>query len=422
MALYTPRPLEAAWEAILTNAAPRTTTSSALAVMVERVSRRYNGEEVVIARSDELLARTLFWFARDIQKPGLAIAELARAGALPSRPLSVLDVGAGMGATSLGLLRALADPEIAARTPVRIERIDALDRDGEALAIFGRIAESALRAGLIAEGTAVRSFTGDLLAAASDATSGLPSVRRPYDLVVAGSVLVEVTRAAGDEIARGAAIADRIHQLVDAAPLAPDGAMIVIEPATRADTRPLHHARAALLERGYGIFAPCTHSEACPMLERDRDWCHEDLAANLPPWLVPIAREAGLRWEGLTFSYLVVRRDRTHSVRDIVAREAGADLVPVRIVSQPRSTKGKTEAFASGPFEGPTRGPRLMQLDRDVKRAADDEDGGRLAELVRGDLVGLDRAAAARSTEGKAVRVTPAEVRPVRPPSEPTPE
>src|SRR4051812_43651240 len=126
MPLYTPRPLEAAWEAILTAAAPRPTNPRALAVMVERVSRRYNGEDVAIAKSDELLARTLFWFARDIQKPGLPIAELVRAGALRPRPLSVLDVGAGMGATSLGILRALADPRIAEPSPVRIERIDAL--------------------------------------------------------------------------------------------------------------------------------------------------------------------------------------------------------------------------------------------------------------------------------------------------------
>jgi ribosomal protein RSM22 (predicted rRNA methylase) len=321
----------------------------------------------------------------------------------------VLDVGAGMGATSLGLLRALADPAVAAPDTVRIERIDALDRDGEALAVLARIAESAVRARLIPEGTTIRTFTGDLLAASSDATSGLPSSRRPYDLVVAGSVLVEVTRDLGDEIARGAAIAERIIDLIDAAPLAPDGAMIVIEPATRSDTRPLHHARAALLERGYGIFAPCTHSDACPMLERDRDWCHEDLDADLPEWLVEIAQQAGLRWEGLTFSYLVVRRDRTRGVRDIVMREAGASLVPVRIVSQPRSTKGKTEAFVSGPFDGPTRGPRLMQLDRDVKRASE-HTGGRLSETTRGDLVGIDRNAATRSVEGKPVRISPDEL------------
>src|SRR5580700_2681488 len=55
------------------------------------------------------------------------------------------------------------------------------------------------------------------------------------------------------------------------------------------------------------VFAPCLHAAPCPALARDSDWCHEDLDVDLPGWLVPVAKAAGLRHEGLTFSYLVLR-------------------------------------------------------------------------------------------------------------------
>ena len=45
------------------------------------------------------------------------------------------------------------------------------------------------------------------------------------------------------------------------------------------------------------------------MLATEGDWCHEDLPIDLPPWVAPLARAAGLRWQRLTFSYLALRRD-----------------------------------------------------------------------------------------------------------------
>ena len=113
------------------------------------------------------------------------------------------------------------------------------------------------------------------------------------------------------------------------------------------------------------------------MLRAERDWCHEDLAdVAVPPWLTAIAKSAGLRWEGLTWSYLVLRHDG-RTVRD--AMPAG---VAARMVSQPIVTKGKTEAHWCG-----VRGDgRVMELDRAVKGVA----GPHLRDLPRGTLVVLD--------------------------------
>jgi hypothetical protein len=116
----------------------------------------------------------------------------------------------------------------------------------------------------------------------------------------------------------------------------------------------------------------------CPALAAgEGEWCHEDLAVDLPTWLVPVARAAGLRWQGLTFSYLVLRRDGRSVLGELPLSAPGR--LRLRIVSDRIATKGKAEIFAC--TERGER-PRLRRLDRD--RRADEPD------LERGDLVTLD--------------------------------
>jgi SAM-dependent methyltransferase len=412
MALLAPIPLEPAWRDVLEVAASRRIDTRALGILVERLSRRYLGEpDVALARGDELLARTLFWFPRDVQKAALPIAELALAGALPPRPLRVLDIGAGLGAASFGLERVAMHPALR-HVRFTVEHIEAVDSERDVLQGLERISREARRRGLLpSPGPELVTRTGNLHALEESKGQGV------FDVVLVANALVEVTRDAGDESERGALLASHIERLVSHA-LAPDGALVVIEPATRPETRALHHARASLIERGFGIFAPCTHLDACPMLARERDWCHEDLASDLPEWLTTVARAAGLRWEGLTFSYLVVRRDRTHSVGALVARDG---WVSARLVSTPRETKGKTEAFASGPFGLGRTGPRLMQLAREAKRREGPNEGVALADCARGDVVAVARdaitatEASSEASAARPIRVGPAALRRVVP-------
>ena len=393
MAVHTPSAIEAAWEGVLARAVGRAVDPRSLGVLVERQSRIYNGEDhPPLARADGLAVRALFWFARDLRKVALPVVELVRAGALPSRPLRVVDLGAGLGATSLGWLRALRESNVVTA------RIDAIDQESESLAMLQTIARDAQRAGLLgAELPPLETHVADFRDGAAIANAlALGSSRT--DVLMIGSALVEATRTAGDEAARGAAIAKYVRAAIEAVQLADDGVVLIIEPATRTETRALHHARAALIEAGLGVFAPCTHQGPCPMLERERDWCHEDLAADLPPWLHAVARSAGLRWEGLTFSYLVLRRDTSRSVGELVARPG---FVAARLVAQPRDTKGKTEAMASVS----NRGVRVMQLARDVKRAEGPIDV--LAEHARGDLLALREEAVDATAPGGTLRLTP---------------
>ncbi len=384
MALVRHEPLEPAWEKLLADALGRRVEPRALALMVARQSARYRGDEVALAHADALAARALFWFPRDVHKSALPVSELLVAGALPDRPLRVLDLGAGLGATSLGAVRAL-------RGRRAVAHVTAVDRDPQALAILRRVASGAAREGLLPAIEDLVTETRDLAVHGWDRGLG------EYDLVLVGLALVELTRALGDEAARGAALATHLETAL--AHVARDGALAVIEPATREEARALQHARGALIDRGVTVFAPCPHARACPMLASERDWCHEDLAdASLPAWLVPVAREAGLRYEGLTFSYLTLRRDG-RTLHEFV-RAAPGDRV-LRLLSAPIASKGKTEAVACGDVPGETASTRLMELSRDAKRA----EGETLAETSRGDMLSV--AGDVFEGEAKTTRVAP---------------
>ncbi len=390
MALTTPAPLESAWEGALAAALGRTVDPRALALMVERQSRRYRGEDVPLARGDELAARALFWLPRDLPKAALPIAELSAAGALPLRPLRVLDLGAGLGATSLGLARALPPG-------ASVGSLTAVDRDADALALLRRVTAEARSRGLIPAIPELVTETRDLARAHWDAGLGT------YDLVTVGLALVEVTRGLADESARGQGIAALLR--VALPHVSPDGALVVLEPAGRDDARALQRARDALAAEGVTVFAPCPHARGCPMLANPTDWCHEDLAdASLPPWLVPVARAAGLRWEGLTFSYLVLRRDGRTLAAHAVSSAGGAG-VPLRLLSPPLVTKGKTEVVACGDLP-PGTSTRLMELQR-AARDARETSHGLLADTARGDVITVAAEVAARAEPGRPLRVAP---------------
>jgi len=268
--------------------------------IVER-SRRYTSERERLAAPvgrDDLAARALFFTIADAMKVTVPLRELAARGALPARA-RVVDLGAGCGAMTLGLLTVLPDASVLA-----------IDRDRGALAI-AQVAARELA------GAAIETRVGDV------ASGDIPRC----DLVVMGSVL--------NELAPGAQLAVVERAL---AAIGDDGAVIVVEPALRETARALHAVRDAVIVSGRGhVFAPCTRRVApCPMLADPDDWCHEDRPLELPPRTRALARATHLRDSGMKFAYLVLRR----APLDLVA-----DPAAWRIVSAPRPSKGKLEIF-----------------------------------------------------------------------------
>ena len=302
-----------------------------------------------------------------------AVRELVASGALAmpqDGPLRVLDLGAGLGATTWGLARALeasgAHGEIDATW---------VDEDARALEVAQQIARARERV-TAAVTVRARTVTGG---AGLDAARGAR-----FDVVLLGQVLSEHGRGLADRV--GAQV-ELVRGLLLGA-VGPAGSLVIVEPALRDRTRHLHALRDALLATSDGVtlFAPCLHAAPCPALAQPGDWCHEDLAVDLPAWLVPVARGAGLRWQGLTFSYLVLRRDG-HTLRDALAPTRA--LTParslLRVVSGPLVSKGKREAFVCGQLAGEVGRVRARRLDRDATVANQAWDA-----LARGALIDVD--------------------------------
>jgi 2-polyprenyl-3-methyl-5-hydroxy-6-metoxy-1,4-benzoquinol methylase len=376
------RPLDESWREVLdavgrAHGWPTSRDVAKLAARVAELSAAYNDSSRASARmKDAGAARLGFSFARDVPKGAAAVRELLAVGLLAARgPLRVLDLGAGLGAMTWGLLRARALAGTAG--PVEATWVDG---DGEALDLALEIARERAKRSPGSDALTVKAVKGSVDGATAS-TGDWQVGGGAFDVVVVGQVLSEIDIGSTDE-PRAARQAAWLQVLLERH-VAPGGSLVVVEPALRDRSRNLHRVRDAVVGAGATVFAPCTHREGCPALRDERDWCHEDLRVDLPPWLVPVARAAGLRYEGLTFSYLVLRRDGA-----TLGRLAGSPAEKVyRVVSDRIRSKGKIELFLCGELEAAggahvAARARTVRLDRHATPGNVDWE-----RLVRGDLV-----------------------------------
>jgi SAM-dependent methyltransferase len=290
------------------------------------------GRELARSRTyDEpahLAAYLLWWWPQTYAKVQAVLGLARSAGTIPPPPARprTLDLGAGPAPAALALLDALG---------------------GSALAVDASAA---------ALGEARALSQGAVATRQADLGQGLPRVDAEYDLVVVANALSELpvgSRAA----------------LVEALPLAPGGAVLLVEPALRETGRALLELRDELLRTGrWSAAAPCLTQRPCPALEHARDWCTALHAWDAPPHVAQLAAELGLRAdEALAYAPLVLTRSVAPPPRDVW-----------RVVGVPPPEKGKKRLFVCSD-QG--RVP-VARLDRDAAPANADFD-----RLERGDLV-----------------------------------
>jgi SAM-dependent methyltransferase len=371
------RPLEEGWRETLDAVArsrgwPGLGDVARVAARVADLSAAYNDPRRAAAAVREAgIARLLFSFPRDVPKGAGAVRELLATRAVPLEgTLRVLDVGAGLGAMTWGLAR--AREAAGGRGDLEATWVDT---DDDALELGRRIvAARGLSSGIRAR----------CLPIGVDAVARSLPDEGPFDVILLGQVLSELDVGA-DETARVDRHVALVRELMDRR-LAQGGSLVVVEPALRDRTRHLHRVRNAAASLGAGVFAPCLHGGPCPALAEERGWCHEDLPVDLPLWLRPVARAAGLRYEGLTFSYLVLRNDSVSLAGALAPAPGGTHL---RVVSNAMKSKGKLEMLLCGSFAGEdgritSGGARTTRLDRDRS-----EESAAFDHAVRGDLLSI---------------------------------
>jgi SAM-dependent methyltransferase len=363
-------PLESRWLDVIDTVArrvlgPHDRSGVPLVTEIRHLSELYTRERAAIrASSAAPAARLRFFVPRDLPKIEGPLAGLARRELLPTtRVWSVVDLGAGYGATTLGLARFCKRTGLADRLRVR-----AFDDDPAALDALEALATET-RGGALAD----LAVPVELEAVVGSVAIADPSIlTRGADLALAGFVLNELFPLAAPP-ERGRTELDRLDLLERwvvraTSALAPGGVLAILEPALREPSRVLQAVRDRLVAGPLEVAYPCTHRMPCPLLERERDWCHAELPLTLPGSLVPIAREAGLRFEGLSYAALAARN----------APEGSPPPNRATIVGGPIPSKGKVELHLC-------HGGRLTRLDWLTR------DGEPPAALHRGARVTMDR-------------------------------
>ncbi len=269
---------------------------------------------------------------------GRAMLEGARS--LPGfQPRTLVDIGAGTGSASWA----------ASAVWPSLERVTLIDGEPAMVGLGQRLA-------------AARSVPPHLAAAewrvGRLGTEDLPS----SDLVVAAYVLGELDP-------------ETMARVVDsawAATSAP-GALVIVEPGSRAGFARILDARDRLIAAGATIVAPCPGNVACPV--RDPEWCHFLARLDRSP-LQRSAKAATRSWEDEPYSYVVAARPDPWR-----APKPGAAPAPRVVLGRPRHQPGRVGLRVCAP-DGLTE-PTISRRDGRAWRAARDLAWG---DRIEGDL------------------------------------
>lgn len=117
-------------------------------------------------------------------------------------------------------------------------------------------------------------------------------------------------------------------------------ALMILEPSTSDDGRKLLEFRQKLIEKGYSIWAPCTHQMRCPLLlESKTDWCHDRIEVDAPDWFLELEKNLPMRNRTITTSYILARKKKPKTFKANIGR----------LVGDSREEKGKTrQMFCRG--------------------------------------------------------------------------
>ena len=257
--------------------------TSAIGVLLEGVSRKDLARRAQTLSAAYRQGRTSSGIAGELDVAAYVAARMpatyaacaavfARvAEAMPDfTPQSLLDVGAGPGTAAFAAQEAW--PSLSAIT-------------------------------LLEHNAAFRGVAATLLPSAQIIAGDLGADKPKSDLLVASYVLAELPEASAGAMAR---------HLWDSA----ERALVLVEPGTPAGFARIRQARAALIEAGAHVAAPCTHDNDCPMV--GDDWCH--FSQRLPRSRDHMqAKGANVPFEDERYSYVVVTREKAAKGARILA-------------------------------------------------------------------------------------------------------
>jgi ribosomal protein RSM22 (predicted rRNA methylase) len=296
-----------------------------------------------------------------------------------NKRFSVLDLGSGPGTGGLAVL-----DWFHRHSKERADALSVVAVDTSTAAL--RSAESLWKSYCRAAGITsarLQAQEADLERALNGLFRGQIQQAGPYDLIILANCLNELSKSID---IRSSLVATALSML------APQGTMMIIDPALRETSRALHQVRDRLLqEKRCTVYSPCLHGRTCPALVNPDDWCHEERAWEPPAAIQQMDEEVGFIKDALKFSYLLLRTD----ARTIVERSPQT----FRMVSELRKLKGDTRAWLCNEL-GRSEVGRLDRAQSPVNSAWD--------QCQRGTIVRIE---GMKRKEGAALTRIPAEGR-----------
>jgi ribosomal protein RSM22 (predicted rRNA methylase) len=262
---------------------------------IRRISEGYNSNSALSIDSERMAhAYALYFTLINFSKLEFLLAHLP--STFTAQSLRVLDFGCGPGTASLALKSA----------PLTISELVLMDASPSMIKIAGFLIEE---------------FLGGIPLVQHDA-------QKSYDLILAANVLNEIPE---DKIK------PTLNELLEW--LAPEGALVLLEPALKPATHRAMRARDYLLaqDRALNPLFPCTRRDACPMLQREPDnWCHGTLRWEEPRLTQQLDELLGFNKHRIKYCGFVFQR--------------GAQMLNgKRILGDPVKRKHGTEVLVCGP-------------------------------------------------------------------------
>jgi len=314
-------------------------------------------------------------------------------------PTRVLDLGSGPGTGALAVLDWLRRHPLLSTRKLEVY---CLDRSAQALTETNLLCAAYARLAKV-EGFRLVTAEADLERGAGRAIAkmlGRPEPQPVFSVIILANCLNELFHGHRQPLKKQV---DLLHDC--AAWLAPNGTIMILEPALRETARDLHLLRNDLLaqpDRHLRVYSPCLHDRPCPALVKETDWCHEERPWTPPAFVAAIDREVGFIKDALKFSYLLLRKDGE--------RPAPDEPSVYRVVSELRVMKGEKRAWLCNRTGRPEVG-RLDRMQSPTNAPFDDWHRG---AIVRIDQIVRKEHAGRESTVGRIPQEANAEIiRPV---------
>lgn len=153
-------------------------------------------------------------------------------------------------------------------------------------------------------------------------------------------------------------------------------AVMILEPSTSQDGRRLMQWRDQLMQQGYHLWAPCTHTRPCPLLLHSKnDWCHDRADVTAPEWFLKLEQYLPMRNRTVTTSYLLARKTAPPAGLSLKARLTG-DSLPEKGKTRQLVCRGDEREFLTWMHKSiePQILPRgeLIELPTDVIKKANE--------------------------------------------------